>query len=133
MGGLNMRYFWNVCLMSFIVLGVLGCDNEVSFSPPIQFQLNLNDNEFQNGDILSGKVVILTESLISGTEIMKIDCRLDNIVIGTVVDQIECPFEVKLKDKPIGTHTMSVIIKYQVPGYDLTYLREDYENVIIKE
>ncbi|MBQ8362030.1 MAG: hypothetical protein IJX44_08815 [Bacteroidaceae bacterium] len=118
------------CLM---ILGILsGCEDDKDFSPPISYKVEFNDSLFQyhNGDSLYGCVTILQDSLITGTDVKKIDCRLGNIVIGTVKNELVCPFGVRLKDKPAGKHTFSVIIKYEVPGYDETFLRTNHTELI---
>ena len=107
--------------------------DDVEFSPSVPYSIEINGTEFQNGDSLYGRVIIDTESMIQGTSIEKIDCRLGNIVIGTVKNSMVCPFGVRLVNKPIGMHTLSVIIKCESPGYDKTFWRYDLETINIKE
>lgn len=107
------------------------CSNDdVEFSPEVPFDIEIQDTQYCNGDSLFGKIVIKTTEMVAGTEIKKIDCRLGNIVIGTTNGKTECPFGVRLKDKPLGYHTFSVIIKCKSPDYDETYWRHDYKNFI---
>lgn len=121
-------------LICISVILLAGCkEDELEVSPAVPFTIELNQTEYHLGDSLYGKVVINTSELTSGTTIEKIDCRLGNIVIGTTVNQMSCPFGVRLKDKPIGTHTFSVIIKCQSPNCDLTFWRTDYKMIEIKE
>lgn len=118
---------------SLMLLGILsGCEDNKDFSPPVSYEIEFNDSllQYHNGDSLYGHVTIIEDSLITGTEIKKIDCRLGNIVIGTVKNEMVCPFGVRLKDKPVGQHTFSVIIKYEVPGYDETFLRANFTELI---
>ena len=118
-----------VCGMTFI-----GCKkDEVKFSPSVPYSLIINDSIFHNGDSLFGRVVIKEKEMVAGTDIKKIDCRLGNIVIGTTKGKMECPFGVRLKDKPIGTHTFSVIIKCETPDYDETFWRYDKKMIEIKK
>lgn len=111
-----------------------GCDkdDEIKVSPDVPFTYVLNQTEYQNGDSLYGKVIINTKEMVAGTKIEKIDCRLGNIVIGTTENEMECPFGIRLADKPTGTHILSIIIKCQSPDCDLTYWRHDIKNINIK-
>ena len=131
-----MKYFAK--LLCFMILGSIiftACqkDNE-DYSPAVAYRIEgLNDSiTYHNGDSLFGRIVIIEDSLIAGTEIKKIDCRLGNIVIGTVENAKICPFGVRLKDKPAGTHTFSVIIKSEAPGCDETFWRYDIKMIRIK-
>lgn len=112
----------------------VGCqkDND-DYSPAVACRIEgLNDSiVYHNGDSLFGRIVIIEDSLITGTTIKKIDCRLGNIVIGTVENAMVCPFGVRLKDKPIGTHTFSIIIKCKAPDCDETYWRYDFKMINI--
>lgn len=109
-------------------------NNNDDYSPPVAYRIEgLNDSiTYHNGDSLFGRIVIIEDSLIAGTEIKKIDCRLGNIVIGTVENAKICPFGVRLKDKPAGIHTFSVIIKSEVPDCDETFWRYDFKMINIK-
>lgn len=112
------------------------CQNDNNdYSPAVSYRIEgLNESlTYHNGDSLYGRIVINEDSLITGTAIKKIDCRLGNIVIGTIENDIACPFGVRLKDKPIGTHTLSVIIKCEVPDFDETYWRYDFKMIEITE
>ena len=108
-------------------------NNEIEESPAIPYKIELNGTEFHNGDSLFGRVIIDEKSLIQGTVIEKIDCRLGNIVIGTVANDRVCPFGTRLIDKPIGIHTLSLIIKCKTPGYDETFWRYDLKTINIKQ
>lgn len=123
--------------MLFALIGnmfVTGCkENEVVLSPSVPYQIELNNSTYQNGDSLYGRVIVLQESLVPGMDIKKIDCRLGNIVIGTVENEMECPFGVRLKDKPSGTHTFSVIFKCEAPDCEETYWRYDLNMITIKD
>lgn len=115
--------------MSFI-----NCKNDdIEISPSVPFKIEINGTDFRNGDNLYGRVIIDMKSIIPGTEVKKIDCRLGNIVIGTVENEMICPFGVILQDKPIGKHVFSIIIKCESPGYDETFWRHDLEIINIKE
>ncbi len=107
-------------------------EDEVIFSPAVSHRIELNDSIYHNGDSLYGRVIVIEDSLTAGMDVKKIDCRLGNIVIGTVENQLVCPFGVRLKDKPIGTHTFSVIIKCEAPECDETFWRYDYRIITIK-
>lgn len=107
--------------------------DEVRLSPTVPYRIELNDSIYHNGDSLYGRVVVIEDSLISGMNVKKIDCRLGNIVIGSVESRMVCPFGIKLKDKPLGEHTFSVIIKCEAPDYDETYWKHDYKMITIKE
>lgn len=133
MGGINMGGIKKLCFLFLCFIGFAACNEDVKFSPTIPYSLEVNSYTLQNGDSLYGVVTIEPDSLISGTEVKKIDCRLGNIVIGTVENQLVCPFGMRIEDKPIGVHTLSVIIKYQVPEFDETYLRTDLDIITIKE
>lgn len=132
-----MKLFIKI-LFSVSIAGMLfvGCkkDND-SYSPAVSYQIEgvSASTEYHNGDLLSGRVVILEESLIPGTEIKKIDCRLGNIVIGSVENSMVCPFGVVLHDKPAGIHILSVIIKCESPDCDETYWRYDLKMINIKD
>lgn len=114
-----------------LLLVTFGCKEEPKFAPAIPFDIKLNQKQYQNGDSLFGEVIVDMNKVESGTEIEKIDCRLANIVIGNAADSPVCKFGVRLKDKPLGTHTLSVIIKYQVPDFDVSYIRADLKVVDI--
>lgn len=125
------NYLFAICVCS-IVFG--GCkEDEVVFSPAVPFRVELNSAIYHNGDSLYGRVIVIEDSLVVGMNVKKIDCRLGNIVIGTVENQLVCPFGMRLKDKPIGTHTLSVIIKCEAPDCDETFWRTDYDIITIKE
>lgn len=125
-------------LLCFMILGgsiFTACQKaNDDYSPAVAYRIEgLNDSiTYHNGDSLYGRIVIIEDSLIAGTEIKKIDCRLGNIVIGTVENAKICPFGVRLKDKPAGTHTFSVIIKSEAPGCDETFWRYDFKMISIK-
>ena len=124
-------YFILLLLLGSIAL--VSCEkDDLDFCPAVYYTVEGLENSYQNGDTLSGRVVVIADSLISGMNVKKIDCRLGNIVIGTVENELVCPFWVKLVDKPIGTHTFSVIIKCEAPGYDETYWRYDFECINIE-
>lgn len=108
-------------------------DDDLEISPSVPYSIELNDSIFHNGDSLYGRVVINQQKMVAGTSIKKIDCRLGNIVIGTTKGKMECPFGVRLKDKPIGTHTFSVIIKCESPDCDETFWRYDFKMITIKD
>ncbi len=123
-------------LLSLIICNILclSCKkDDFNPSPSVPFNIVCNDSILHNGDSLYGRVVVNKNKMINGTVIKKIDCRLGNIVIGTSEDKFECPFGVRLKDKPIGKHTFSVIIKCEVPNYDETFWRHDYKMITIKQ
>ncbi|MCD8295976.1 MAG: hypothetical protein LUC88_00220 [Prevotella sp.] len=121
-----------VYIIGFIILfAFVACDEDVDIVPSVPYSIELNDSVYHNGDSLYGRVIINTESMPSGTNIKKIDCRLRNIVIGSEVNTYVCPFGVKLEDMPIGIHTLSVIVKCKAPGYDLTYWRYDLKMINI--
>ena len=107
-------------------------EDEVIFSPAVSHRIELNDSIYHNGDSLYGRVIVIEYSLTAGLAVKILDCRLGNIVIGTVENQLVCPFGVRLKDKPIGTHTFSVIIKCEAPECDETFWRYDYRIITIK-
>lgn len=107
-------------------------EDEIKVSPYVPFTVSINGVEFENGDSLYGQVLIDEADLEEGTEIKKIDCRLGNIVIGTTTNELVCPFGIRLKDKPVGEHTFSVIIKCQSPDCDETYWRTDSKTITIK-
>ena len=111
---------------------IASCQKDLEISPYVPFTVELNDSVYHNGDSLYGRVVIDQLKMVSGTEIKKIDCRLGNIVIGTTEGKMECPFGVRLKAKPIGEHTFSVIIKCESPDCDETFWRDDTKKIIIK-
>ena len=120
-----------------ILLGssvVIGCKkDEKDFSPSVPYSVVFNDSIYHNGDSLYGCVTINQDSMVAGTMIKKIDCRLDNIVIGSVENQMECPFGVRLMNKPIGDHTFSIIIKCESPDCDETFWRYDFvKHITIK-
>lgn len=118
--------------ISISFLSVFSCKNEEpEFMPIIPLDINLNQELYQNGDSLFGKVTLDMSKAVSGTDIQKIDCRLGNIVIGESKNSTTCKFGVLLKDKPTGRHKLSVIIKCKAPDYDLTYLRYDFDMVNI--
>lgn len=128
----------HVTILLSVILGsilLIACqkDNE-DYSPAVAYRIEgLNDSiTYHNGDSLFGRIVIIEDSLIAGTEIKKIDCRLGNIVIGNVENARVCPFGVRLKDKPVGTHTFSVIIKCEAPDCDETFWRYDFKMINIK-
>ena len=128
-------FSWIPNLFYFLFLSgiILGCSNDdINPSPEVPFDMEFNASEYSNGDSLYGKVIIDEANMTVGTKIKKIDCRLGNIVIGTVEDKMVCPFGVRLKDKPQGIHTFSVIIKCETPEFDETFWRYDYKNVTIK-
>lgn len=126
------KSFLLVLLSSIICFMVSSCkEDEIEVSPEVPYTIDINGVEFENGDSLYGKVIINQEEMVVGTEIKKIDCRLGNIVIGTTENQMECPFGVRLKDKPVGTHTFSVIIKCVSPDCDETYWRTDSKFITI--
>ena len=104
--------------------------DDVVFSPEVPYNIELSNSEYCNGDSLYGKIVIKTTEMVSGTQIKKIDCRLGNIVIGTTTNKTECPFGIRLKDKPLGYHIFSVIIKCESPDCDETYWRHDYKDLV---
>jgi len=124
-------------LFTFLVCCVVfsGCkeDEDVEFSPSVPYRIVINDSIFHNGDSLYGRVIVIEDSLVSGMNVKKIDCRLGNIVIGAVNNKMVCPFGVRLKDKPAGTHTFSVIIKCEAPDCEETYWRYDLKMITIKE
>lgn len=124
-------YLWLFVFMSGIAM--FGCSEEVQFSPAVPYRIELNDSVFHIGDSLHGRIVVIEDSLVSGMKVKKIDCRLGNIVIGSVKNAMICPFGVRLLDKPIGTHTFSVIIKCEAPGCDDTFWRYDYKMITIKQ
>lgn len=124
-------FFLLLCAICFI--GCNSDDDEVKLSPTVPYSVEFNDSIYHNGDSLFGRVVINQGKMAAGTEIRKIDCRLGNVVIGTVENKMICPFGVRLKDKPIGTHTFSVIIKCESPGCEETFWRYDLKRVIIKK
>ena len=129
---MNKHYFSTLLLAAASSLAFIGCKgDDPVFCPSVQYNVELNKTVLRNGDSLYGRVVVLQESLIEGMEINKIDCRLGNIVIGTTTNEMECPFGVKLKDKPAGTHIFSVIIKCNAPDYDETFLRYDLDTITI--
>lgn len=118
-----------------IVCGIVltACkEDEVEFSPSVPYKIELNDSIFHNGDSLYGCVTIDQQKMVAGTDIKKIDCRLGNIVIGTTKNKMDCPFGVRLKDKPAGKHTFSVIIKCESPDCDETFWRHDLKMITIK-
>ena len=104
--------------------------NEPVFSPSVPFRVEFNDTAYHNGDSLFGRVIIIKDSMVAGTAVKKIDCRLGNRVIGTVENQLECPFGVRLENKPTGQHTFSVIIKCETPDCDETFWRNDFVKLI---
>lgn len=106
--------------------------DELDLSPSVPYDIKINKKTFHNGDSLYGRVVIDEKKMVTGTKIKKIDCRLGNIVIGTSENEMNCPFGVRLKDKPIGTHTFSVIIKCESPDCDETFWRYDLDMITIK-
>lgn len=123
-------------LFSLLVCGIVftACNkDELEVSPAVPCSIVLNDSIFHNGDSLCGRVVINQQKMIAGTDIKKIDCRLGNIVIGTTENKMECPFGVRLKDKPAGKHTFSVIIKCEAPDCDETFWRYDFKMITIKD
>lgn len=114
-------------------IAFVGCkEDDLELCPAVPYTIEGLEASYQNGDSLSGRIVVIADSLISGMDVKKIDCRLGNIVIGTVENKLVCPFGVKLVDKPKGTHTFSVIIKCEAPGYDETYWRYDYKCINIE-
>ena len=119
-------------LLLAIMIVIASCQKDLEISPYVPFTVELNDSVYHNGDSLYGRVVIDQLKMVSGTEIKKIDCRLGNIVIGTTEGKMECPFGVRLKDKLIGEHTFSVIIKCESPDCDETFWRDDTKKIIIK-
>lgn len=129
------RLFYLIIAVLFTALVISSCKkDEVTFSPSVPFKVEFNKaiTEYQNGDSLYGNVTIKEDSLVKGMQIKKIDCRLGNIVIGTVENKMVCPFGVRLKDKPVGTHTFSVIIKCEAPDCDETFWRHDFKTITIK-
>ena len=132
-----------VALGSALLCGCKG--KEINACPDVPFSVEFNKIDFDNndtiygcttyanGDSLYGRVIIGLDSISYNTIIDKIDCRLGNIVIGSSEDSRICSFGVRLKDKPIGVHTFSIIVKCEAPGYDLTFLRYDLETINIKE
>ena len=106
--------------------------DDVVFSPEVPYNIELSNSEYCNGDSLYGKIVIKTTEMVSGTQIKKIDCRLGNIVIGTTTNKTENDNKVveNKKDKPLGYHIFSVIIKCESPDCDETYWRHDYKNLV---
>lgn len=113
-------------VLSFLCITVIGCkEDEKEISPSVFYNIELNDSVYENGDSLYGYVEIDKRRLIKDTEIKKIDCRLGNVVIGTTKNQLTCPFGVRIKDKPVGTHTLSIIVKCETPGYLETFWRYD--------
>lgn len=135
MGRLTMKKLLYALLCAAIgSIALQSCkSDDIELSPSVPYRIEINGTEFQNGDSLYGRIIILTDSLIPGTAIKKIDCRLGNIVIGTVKNEMVCPFGVRLIDKPIGTHTFSVIIKCEAPDCDETFWRYDFETITIKK
>lgn len=128
-------FFYFPLAVFFTALVISSCKkDEVAFSPYVPFKVEFNkvSTEYQNGDSLYGNVTIKEDSLVKGMQIKKIDCRLGNIVIGTVENKMVCPFGVRLKDKPVGTHTFSVIIKCEAPDCDETFWRHDFKTIRIK-
>lgn len=125
-------YFLFLLLVSGIVLTACNKD-DLEISPSVPYSIEFNDSIFHNGDSLYGRVVIDQQKMVAGTDIKKIDCRLGNIVIGTVENKLVCPFGVRLKDKPAGTHTFSVIIKCEAPDCDETFWRYDFKMITIKK
>ena len=141
-------------LAALLVCSLSSCQKELECTPFVPFDVYLNntvfhavcvDNEvivkdvelnnlvYHNGDSLYGKIVIDKNEMTPGTNVQKIDCRLGNIVIGTNENQFECPFGVRLSDKPIGVHKLSVIIKCKAPDYDQTYWRLDLGLITITD
>ena len=117
--------------MLFASSVIVGCkEDEIVFTPSVPYRVVLNDSVYHNGDSLYGRVFVLQDSMVTGTVVKKIDCRLGNIVIGTVENQMECPFGVRLVNKPIGDHTFSVIIKCEAPDCDETFWRNDFVKLI---
>lgn len=111
-----------------------GCsEDEPEFSPAVPYRIELNDSVYHVGDSLFGRIVVIEDSLISGMDVKKIDCRLANKVIGSVDNAKVCPFGVRLTDTPVGVHTFSVIIKCEAPDCDETYWRYDFKMITIKE
>lgn len=118
--------------LSIMLLLVFSCKkDEPKFVPSIPLDIDLNQEYYQNGDSLFGKVSLDLSKAAPGTDIQKIDCRLSNIVIGESKNSTTCKFGVLLKDKPAGKHKLSIIIKCEAPDYDLTYLRYDFDMVEI--
>jgi len=119
-------------VLSFLCITVIGCkEDEKEISPSVFYNIELNDSVYENGDSLYGYVEIDKRRLIKDTEIKKIDCRLGNVVIGTTKNQLTCPFGVRIKDKPVGTHTLSIIVKCETPGYLETFWRYDLKIIHI--
>lgn len=132
-----MKYIAKFLLCAVLASIVfISCQNDdYNYSPAVAYRIEgLNSPiEYHNGDSLYGRIVVIKDSLIAGMQIKKIDCRLGNKVIGTVENTLVCPFGVRLKDKPIGTHTLSVIIKCEAPDCDETFWRYDFKMVEITE
>lgn len=131
-----MRHFTKLIYVILSCILFIACQKETyDYSPAVDYRIEgLNQSlTYQNGDSLYGRIVINEDSLIAGTAIKKIDCRLGNIVIGTTENAMVCPFGVRLKDKPIGTHTFSVIIKCEAPACDETFWRYDFKMIKITE
>lgn len=117
--------------LSVLAMIIVACSkDELEVSPSVPYNIELNKNIFCNGDSLFGKIVINDNNMVPGTQVKKIDCRLGNIVIGTTEGQFECPFGLRLKDKPLGFHVFSVIIKCQSPDCDETFWRDDYSTIV---
>lgn len=125
----NIFIFLIVCVAIFVSCS----ENSVKISPKVPYRIELNDSVYHIGDSLYGRVVIIEDSLVAGTKIEKIDCRLANIVIGNVENEKICPFGIRLVDTPVGVHTFSVIIKCKAPDCDETYWRYDSKIITIKE
>lgn len=131
-----MRSIVFLLLVTFITCLIFdGCkeDEELETSPSVPHRIELNDTVYHIGDSLSGRIVVLEDSLIAGTVIKKIECRFANKLIGTVENIGICPFGVRLVSTPVGIHTLSVIIKCEAPGYEEALWRYDYKMIIIKE
>jgi len=129
------KIFYLIVVAICATIAISSCkEDEVTFSPSVPFKVEFNKavTEYQNGDSLYGNVIVKEDSLIKGMQVKKIDCRLGNIVIGTVEGKMVCPFGVRLKDKPVGTHTFSVIIKCEAPDCDETFWRHDFKTITIK-
>ncbi|MDE5560652.1 MAG: hypothetical protein K2J00_02430 [Bacteroidaceae bacterium] len=122
-------------LMSFVACGMVlvGCSAALEPTPEVPYTLEFNETDYYVGDTLFGRIVVQEDQLAVGTKVKKIDCRLANIVIGNVENGMVCPFGMRLKDTPVGTHTFSVIIKCEAPGCAETYRRYDYKMINIKE
>ncbi len=121
--------FATIAIMS---LTFFGCKNDkYTPTPEVPYEIELNNVIFHNGDSLFGKIVVKGNELANGLKVRKIDCRLGNIVIGTVKDELVCPFGIRLKDKPLGEHTISVIFKCEAPKCDETFWRYDIKMITI--